>query len=210
VRDAHALLGTRLLWVAPGWIVRPRYLVLVRDLTRPRPAVARPPGLRWSVLTDAEVPAILAADPRATAADVARRRREGQACHLCWVGGTLAHYRWEATGESYLPFLDRVVRPAPGDVFGAGLFTRPELRGRGLHALTTAVALERLREQGYRRAIAFVAWWHRPSLRVELDHAGGRVAGAVGFWNLGRGRRYFTEGAVRLEGPDRLAVDPSP
>jgi hypothetical protein len=189
------------IWVGPWWIVRPRYLVLVRDLAAPLPEPDRRPDLRWTPLVEDDVTRLAAMDPRLSLAEIRRRLAEGQECHLCWVGESIAHYRWEATLPAYLPYLDLTVRPLPGDVCGTGLFTHPIFRRSGIHAATSLWALHRLRARGLRRAIVLVAWWNAPSLRVERERAGRTVAGAVGNWNLGGRPRSFAEGAVRWDEP---------
>ena len=140
-------------------------------------------------------------DPRLTAAEIDRRLDEGQECHLCWVGESIAHYRWEATRPAYLPYLGLTVRPLPGDVCGTGLFTHPAFRRSGIHTATTLEALRRLRNRGFGRAIAFVAWWNTASLHVERERAGRTVTGAVGYWNLGPRHHPFAKGAVRWDEP---------
>jgi GNAT superfamily N-acetyltransferase len=98
------------------------------------------------------------------------------------------------------------VRPLDGDVCGTGIFTHPAFRRTGIHTATTLTALHRLRGEGHRRAIACVAWCNRASLRVERDRAGRATVGAVGYWTLGRWRRYFAEGQVRFEAPRTFHV----
>ena len=61
------------------------------------------------------------------------------------------------------------------------------------------MAIARQRETGLRRSITDVAWWNAPSLKVERDKAGRDVVGALGYWRLGRLRRYHATGRVRLE-----------
>jgi hypothetical protein len=195
------LLGWRIAWVGSSWIVRPRYLVLVRDLAAPLPEPSRRSDLRWAPLATDEVARLATVDPRLTAAEIRRRLAEGQECHLCWVGESIAHYRWEATRPAYLPYLGLTVRPLPGDVCGAGLFTHPIFRRSGIHTAATLWALHRLRARGFRHAIAFVAWWNAASLRVEREWAERTVAGAVGYWNLGPRRGPFAEGAVGWDEP---------
>lgn len=212
LEEAAHILGWRLIWVAPVWTLRPRHVVLVRDLTTPLPDAPCRPDLHWTQLTEADIPRVVALDPRLGPGEIQRRLAEGQACHLCWVGESVAHYRWEASRPAYLPYLGLTVRPLPGDVCGAGVFTDPTFRRAGIHTATTLAALHRLRALGHRRAIAFVAWWNGPSLRVERDRAGRTVVGAVGYWNLGPWRRYVGEGRVRLENPRgfHVAADSEP
>ena len=49
--DANRTLGLRrLLWVAPQWLVRQEYLMLVKDLRLPLPEVPAHESLRWTSL----------------------------------------------------------------------------------------------------------------------------------------------------------------
>jgi GNAT superfamily N-acetyltransferase len=204
--EAIRLLRWRTGWVAPGWVARPRYLVLARDLRPPLPEPPPRPELRWTPLEPMHLARLAAMDTRLPLSEIRRRLEEGQSCHLCWVGDAVAHYRWETTRPAFLPYLGLTVKPLPGDVCGTGLFTHPSFRGAGIHTAITLVALHRLRREGHRRAIAFVAWWNRASLRVERDRAGRAVVGALGYRNLGPWRRYFGEGAVRFDGPRAFRV----
>ena len=51
-----------------------------------------------------------------------------------------------------------------------------------------------------------VAWWNAPALRVARDKSGRVAAGTIGWWQLGRWRRYFASGDVQLTPPQGLAV----
>jgi hypothetical protein len=200
LRAAAEILGWRLAWVGPLWVLRPRYLVLLRDLTAPVPPAPPRADLRWSVLGPADVGRLTAMDPELGPGDVRRRLDEGQECHLCWAGDALVHYRWEASRPAYLPYLGLTFRPLAGDVCSTWSFTHPAYRGRGLLTVTSAARLHDMRAHGFRRAISVVAWWHSASLRVTRDYAGRTVVGAVGRYNLGPSRRPFAEGAVCLDG----------
>jgi hypothetical protein len=200
LRETVQLLGWRLAWVGPLWAVRPRYLVLTRSLDGPLPPVPPRPDLRCSTLTEADVPSLTAVDPGLDIAEIRRRLDEGQACHLYWIGESLAHYRWEATRLAYLPYLGLTLRLLPGDMCSTWTFTAPAFRGAGLMTVTSPASLHRMHAQGARRAVSVVAWWNTPSMRVTRQTAGRAVVGAVGCWRIGRWRRYFAEGAVRLDG----------
>jgi hypothetical protein len=195
------LLGWRLAWVGPLWVVRQRYLVLVRDLTGPLPAAPARPDVRWTRLAEPDVPRLHATDPGLGLVEIRRRLAEGQECHLWWLGDSIVHYRWEATRSAYLPYLGLTLRLLPGDVCSTWSFTHPAFRRRGLLAATSPAQLHRIRAGGARRSIAIVAWWHTASLRVTRDGAGRTIVGAVGCWQLGPWRRHVAEGAVRFDGP---------
>ena len=205
-REAKALLGRRLAWVGPLWLVRPRFLVLTCDLTAPLPPAPYRPDLRWTMLCERDAPHLVAMDPTLGLTEIRRRLAEGHDCHLCWSGESLTHYRWETTGPAYLPFLGLTLRPLPGDASCTWSFTHPAFRGSGLHTTATLTALHRLRSRGLRRTLSLVAWWNVAALRVSRDRAARDVVGAVGYWRLGWRRRHFVEGAVRLEGTAQISV----
>jgi hypothetical protein len=192
--------------VGPLWAVRPRYLVLTRGLDGPLPPIPPRPDLRCSPLTDRDVPRLTAVDPGLEVAEIQRRLDEGQGCHLYWVGESIVHYRWEATGTIYLPYLGLTLRLLAGDMCSTWTFTAPGSRGTGLMTVTSPASLHRMRAQGARRAVSVVAWWNTPSVRVTQQRAGRTVVGAVGCWRIGRWRRYFAEGSVRFDGPGTFHI----
>ena len=199
----------RALWLSPRWQVRREFLVLVTDLY----ALKRAPLLdaskvqvRWEALTDADIPAIRAANPKLSETEMRRRWCEGQECIGGWVDGSLAHYRWDTARTAYLPYLRKVFEPLDGDTFVFDAFTHRAFRGRGIHSLSTAGALDRSRAQGFRRSITLVAWWNVAALRVLREKAGREIAGTVVYWRLGIAERHNATGSVELGANGRLHV----
>lgn len=206
--EAKRILGWRIAWVAPLWLVQHRYLVLVRDLGAP---MASPPnleelGVRRTVLTPDDVAVLVATDPSLRKEEIDRRLAEGQECLLYWSGSRLAHYRWETTQSAFLPYLGLTLRLLAGDACTTWAFTHPDFRGRGLMVCSSAEELHRLRRNGLRRSIALVAWWNLPSLQVTRDRAGRSVVGSVGHWQVGPARTRIVRGAVRLDSPHSFHV----
>ena len=208
--DAYRTLGLRrMLWVAPQWLLRQEYLVLVRDLLLPLPEIPHPEAMVWTPLTEAEIPQVLAINPLVSEGEMRRRLKEGQECLLCWIGGSLAHYRWDTTSPAYIPYLGRTFRVLEGkDTYDSGSFTHPTFRGRGLYSVSTIMALHRARDRGLTRSVGMVAWWNTPSLRVHLGKAGCTVAGTIGCWNIGLWRCYFATGDVDLDRNASIYVRP--
>ena len=198
--DAKRTLGLRrMLWVAPQWLLRQEYLVFVKDLRSPLPEVPARESLRWTGFTEAQIDRALAINPALSEAEIRRRLKEGQECLLCWIGESLAHYRWDAPASPYLPYLDKTLRYLQGDIHATDNFTHPAFRGRGIYTVSSIMALHRARDLGLSRSIGIVAWWNAPSLRVNLQKIGRSVAGTMGFWNAGLWRYYFTSGDVCLD-----------
>jgi len=207
--DANSALGLRrLLWVAPQWLVRQEYLVLVKDLRLPLPGIPANESLRWTPLTESQIDQVLAINPALFEVEIRRRLKEGQECLLCWIGESLVHYRWDATVSPYLPYLDKTLRFLQGDIFATDVFTHPAFRGRGIQTASSIMALHRARDSGLSRFITMPAWWNAPSLRVNLQKTGRSVAGTVGFWNAGLCRYYFATGDVCLENSTGVYVRP--
>lgn len=206
-RDVSADIGWRgVLRIAPGWLVRRRYLALVADLDGL--VLERPvhPKIRVTILDHADAPALSALDPRMTLDEVARRRDQGQQCTLGWWEDDLAHYRWDTTGPVHLPYLGRVLRPAHGDQIVVGIYTAPAFRGRRVAGAVMIDASRRAFAGGVSRLAWLVAWWNARSLALAEQFTS-RVVGTVGYWALGRHRWYFAGGEVRLGPEGSVRID---
>ena len=206
--DAYGALGPRrIIWVAPLWLVRREYLVLVRDLLLPLPEVPPHDSMEWRPLTEADLPRVLATNPVISEAEIRRRLNERQQCLLCWIGGSLAHYRWDATASVHLPYLGKTLRLVEGeDTLDAESFTHPAFRGKGIYSLSSILALYRARDRGLTRSIGIVAWWNTPSLRAHLRKGGYAIAGSVGYWKVGPWRHYFATGEVCFDASNTMYV----
>jgi hypothetical protein len=199
--DASRTLGPGSL--APAllrWTVRREFVVFARDLSRPDPHDAPDPSLRWTDLSTATAPLVSGIDPAFGERDLARMLGEGQRCRLAWRGGRLVHYRWDATGPAYLPYLHRRYRPQAGDVLTTWLYTAPDQRGRGINRASHADLRAQALARGGRRSLGIVAVWNTPSLRTN-DRTGRVRVGTVGYDAIGPWRRPFATGAARLD-PD--------
>ncbi len=207
--DVYRTLGLRrMLWVAPQWLLRQEYLVLVKDLRLPLPEVSASESLRWTALTEAQIDRVLALNSALLEAEIRRRLKEGQECLLCWMGESLVHYRWDATASPYLTYLGKTFRLQKGDTHATDIFTQPGFRGRGIQTVSSIMALHRARDLGLSRFITIVAWWNAPALRVNLQKTGRSVAGTVGYWNAGLWRHYFTTGNVYLDDSGNIHIRP--
>jgi hypothetical protein len=192
----HTLGLWRTLLLSPWWQVKRKYLVLLKDLQRSEPPSALSKGrgltsLRWTRMTEADIPRMQAMNPRISEAEIRRRWGED---------------RWDTTRPAYLPYLRKTFRPLEGDILTSESFTRRELRGRGIHSLSWALALRRARDSGMSRSITLVAWWNGPSLRVNLDKTKRQIAGTAGYWQVGIFRWHFITGLVRCGADGNLFV----
>lgn len=69
--DANRTLGLRrLLWVAPQWLLRQEYLMLVKDLRLALIEVPAHESLRWTAFTAAQVDKVLATNPALSEAEI--------------------------------------------------------------------------------------------------------------------------------------------
>src|SRR5262245_30916388 len=110
VLDVGRTIGVgRLAWTAPRWLVRREFLVTVKDLSGPLPLPVRGADVVWRRLAVSETPRLLAKSPTLNEGEVWRRLHEGQECWVGWAGDLPAHWRWETSGETYFPYLHRVV-----------------------------------------------------------------------------------------------------
>jgi GNAT superfamily N-acetyltransferase len=210
LHDAYRAQGLWLPLVAARWLLRPEYLVSVRDLERGTPTFAVRDDVRWAPLGEADLPALVALSPTLTEADVRRMWAEGQECHTCWIDDVLVFYRWDSTEPAYLPYLDRTFLPRPGDLLVGQLYTHPAYRSQGVSSASSALVMPRLRARGARRSVTLIAWWNRAGIHVTRDKYGHRVVGTIGSWRLGPWRRYFATGDVRLVGRTGFRVEEPP
>ena len=132
VQGLWRVLGWRLPWTAVLWLLRPKYLVLVRDLALPLPSVLASALTAWATW-ESHFDALGAVDPAMTRAEIRRRLSDGQVCYLGWVGASLAYYRWETT-EPTSPYLGKWARPLPGRLHIQEVLTASGFRRRGVHS----------------------------------------------------------------------------
>jgi GNAT superfamily N-acetyltransferase len=211
LRETAATLGwPRTCAVAACWLFVRRFLVYEWDLHAPQPQRSLPPGVCVTVLASKDVPALGGLDARMTPAEIDRRWAEGQECLLGWVDNRLAHYRWQGMRPAYMSYLDRVLRPLAGDQLVLDVYTRPDLRRRGLGGAVASVGRERGRDAGCTRAVWLIAWWNTPAHRIADETPWCGLAGSAGWRGLGSRGAFFTTGRVRLEPDGSLTVGAVP
>jgi GNAT superfamily N-acetyltransferase len=187
-----------------------RYLAYEWDLRTPQPEQPSPSGVRVTVLAPADVETLGALDARMTPSEIERRWAEGQECLLGWVGDRLAHYRWQGMRPAYVSYLDRVLRPLDGDQLVLDVYTRRDLRRRGVANVVASVGRGRGRSAGCTRAVWLIAWWNAPAHRIADDTPWCRFAGAAGWRGLGAGGIFFTTGRVQVQPDGSLTVGAVP
>jgi GNAT superfamily N-acetyltransferase len=208
-RDIIRDLGLRRgLEMGSRWLRARRFHLLASpiDATLDLPA---PPGARCEVLHERDLRAFVRGGGAASAREVRRRWRAQEECLVCWIAGEVAAYRWDATCAAYLPYLGRRLRGAPGDGLVLECRTLPGRRRTGAGSLLVQARLERGRRLGTRRLVGLVAEWNQPSLAWAAGLGWSRT-GVVGYRWTGWGRRYFVEGALRLEGDEVIVLPAAP
>jgi GNAT superfamily N-acetyltransferase len=203
-RDIIRDLGLRRgLGMGPRWLQARRFHLVASPIDATLD-VAPLTGARCEVLTERDLWAFVRGCQAVSAREVRRRWRARAECLVCWIDGEVAAYRWDTAGTAYLPYLSRWLRGAPGDGLVLECRTLPGRRRTGAGSLLVEARFARARRQGIRRHVGLIAEWNRPSLAWAAG-LGWSQLGAIGYrWTL-RGRRYFAEGALRLDG-DEVAV----
>ena len=192
--------------ITPQWLVSRRYFGLVADLDALTLEDPQRREIRVTALDATDVSSVCAFDRGWTDAEVLRRLDEGQQCTLGWWHGELAHVRWDSTAPVYLPYLDRVLRPGPGDQVVVEIHTAAAFRGRGVAGAVMVDASRRARALGISRLVWVAPWWNTRSLALGQQFAS-RIVGVVGYWILGPWRRYFASGAVHFEPNHSFRID---
>ena len=208
-RDIIRDLGLRRgLGMGPRWLQARRFHLVASPIDA-TVAVAPLPGARCEVLTERDLRAFVRGCQAVSAREVRRRWRAREECLVCWIDGEVAAYRWDTAGTAYLPYLSRWLRGAPGDGLVLECRTLPGRRRTGAGSLLVEARFARARRQGIRRHVGLIAEWNRPSLAWAAG-LGWSQLGAIRYrWTL-RGRRYFAEGALRLDGDEVAVLPPAP
>jgi GNAT superfamily N-acetyltransferase len=167
------------------------------------------PGARCEVLRERDLSAFVRGCRAVSARDVRRRWRAQEECLVCWIGAAVAAYRWDTTGAPYLPYLSLRLRAEPTDGIVLECRTMPDRRRTGAGSLLVEARLGRARELGLRRLVGLVAEWNRASLAWAAA-VGWHQLGVVGYRWTARGRRYFVEGALRLDGDEVVILPAAP
>jgi GNAT superfamily N-acetyltransferase len=184
-----------------AWLFRRREFVAVAFPLAAWPE-APPDGspLRCDLLGEADLPALLAGCPEATASEARRRWAAGLECLVLRQRDTILAYRWDVPadlGPIYLPYLGAMVRPARGDVLTYEARTLPSHRRGGLGVALFASGAARARARGARRCVGLIAAWNKAGLRWA-EHCGWERVGTVGYRRMWSRRRYFATGMLAL------------
>lgn len=212
-RDVVRTVGLRRsLLLLPGSLLRTEFSVLVGDLEGPPPAQpsagSRWAALRWTPMSERDVPRLLELNPGITGREVQGWLDDGHECMLARLDGELVHYRSYVTGRVALPYLGATLQLDEGDILIGQLYTLPRLRRGGLLAAAGQWSQRYVRAAGHRRMVSLVADWNVPTLRTSARFGLGTV-GSVRAWRLGPWRRTSIRGRLSFDAAGDLRLPPS-
>jgi GNAT superfamily N-acetyltransferase len=168
-----------------------RMILLERLLDDPVTEVK--PGLPVVVdlLKPSEVDEFMEFHPLAGPSEVSRRLEAGHLCFAARHEGRLVGASWVYTGQAWwVGYLACSMRLATDEAYLYHTYTSPSYRGQRISAARDAAQVRYLRNDGYRRVLALVPPWNKPSLRA-LEKAGWKPLGVMGYVKLGPWRRHF-------------------
>jgi len=106
------------------------------------------------------------------------RLDDGQACAVATHGSSVVAYCWLTRSPARVAEIDRVVVPAPDDVYLYDAFTAPAWRGRGLFRALLLHLVAFASARGRARALIFATSGNRASCRA-IERAGFEIVRSV-------------------------------
>jgi hypothetical protein len=133
-----------------------RLTLLERTLDEPLPDLSNPLGLAFGLLTPADAEEYAELVPGASAEQMRVRLQAGDLCFATRHQARLVGVSWAVSRSLRVPYLRGTLRVRSGDALVEGAFVTPAMRGQQVSTLGGAYRLRRLREAGYRRALALI------------------------------------------------------
>jgi len=191
LRDIAGDAGPRGLWFAALAEMGYRR-VLVREFvfTWDIPDVALRVPVTFEQLSAAQVDEYNAFRGAADPQSAARRLEDGHQCFVARHDNQIVSACWAATGTAWSSYLGSPIALAPGDVYLYGVYTRPDMRGRGIAAAVHGEIYRVCRAQGRRRALGYLVPENRRSMS---RHFGLRTVGRIASIRIGPFRRDFVQ-----------------
>jgi GNAT superfamily N-acetyltransferase len=126
-------------------------------------------------------------------------------CFAALLRNQLLSYGWYALSSAEPEHTAGVCLSYPRSVaYAYKAFTRPEFRGRGLHAAIIGKSLQRLRMRGLRHVVSLTPITNWPCLR-SCERMGYRPIGYLVQLRLGTHHFFFVSRAARKYGVDFAA-----
>jgi GNAT superfamily N-acetyltransferase len=204
---AHQILrehGWRVLvWRTLGWLGLRRVVLYEWDFdplsgSTPTPFTVAP-------LAEDELDEYLAHRPEPRLAEVERRLRAGDSCHVARIDGRIVSSLWCTTREIAIGYLGYRARLAEGQAFLYDAYTVPEQRRKGATRALTVAILARLREEGVREVFGAADPANRAGTAVSRSDANA-IAVLV---SVGLRRRFLLRLPVRRASPSGGSARPS-
>jgi hypothetical protein len=95
--------------------------------------------------------------PSAARRNIQRRLEQGHRCITSWHDDRIVDAGWTGAGAVFVPYLERFICLAPGDIYSYDAYTLPEYRGYGLYMARNSYTARRNQKEGCERSIALVA-----------------------------------------------------
>jgi GNAT superfamily N-acetyltransferase len=130
------------------------------------------------------------------------RLRRGHECHAILIDGEVAQSSWVASGESaWVGYLGCEIELGARDIYVYEFLVHPSYRGRKLFPAALSRLVTEYRGRGYERII----WGSVPENARAVAVACRwpfRPLGVIGYWRIGRSRKYFTSIPEAARPPD--------
>jgi GNAT superfamily N-acetyltransferase len=183
--------GVRSLWIKfLGETVYRRLLLIEKEIQPPVLPSPEKPELECCRLSMDDVDEYYAFRAYVDRGTIYGRIEQGESCFVVRRRGLIIHACWTATGRTAINYLKCDVQLARDVVYVYEVFTSPQFRGHSISSWRSREMEKYYLANGYRRLLAAVAPENNAVFRSS-EKVGYAVAGKMGYWGLGRLRRYF-------------------
>lgn len=183
--------GPKRLWFKIlGETVYRRFLVVEDVLERPLPTLESIPDIEIRPIRENEIGEYVSLRSDQNAGEIANRLSRG---HRCWVTrfqGRIVAAFWGVCERAFIEALDREFSLASDEIYTYDAFTDPNYRGLHLPAAGARVRRPIMVAEGFRRCLALLEPENEATVR-QSRRAGYNLIGTVGYFGIGRWRRYF-------------------
>ncbi len=172
-----------------------RVILIQRDLST---EIVQPPcdvPIRVSVLKPGDAGAYARFRPEGSPDGEAAQFRRESACYAAWHDDRIVAAAWYHPGEAWIEDIGRRFQLPKDEMYVYDAATLPELRGQSVAPARSAIALVDLRDNGFKRVVAYVLAENPPGLR-STEKSGWRRFGEMAYLKLGAARIDF----VRIDG----------